>query len=313
MERIIICICTYQRPQGLHDLLGSLSRQRFHRLSDRQVSLLVIDNSADGSASRLCRGFAKTSRLTLNYVHEPKKGLVHARNMALTAASLAGATHIAFIDDDELAPPGWLEALYMRLAETGAAAVVGPVFPVFAECPPVWLPTEGYANRPRADGGFALEGHTCNALLDIREMGVRNLRFDIRFNETGGEDTMYFKTLRENGKRIAWAENARLYERVPEHRMKAEWLFRRWYRTGNVETRLSGGSLARWIGRAGFLGKGLARIGLGAGRVLYAAAAYSWRDRARVTASCYTFCRGAGFLSAALGRSYREYARADYR
>lgn len=313
MERIVICICTYQRPQGLHDVLESLSRQRFQRLTDNQVSLLVIDNSVDGSAERFCRGFGKSGRFALRYVHEPKKGLVNARNIALTTASLEGATHIAFIDDDELAPPGWLDALFIRLAETGAAAVVGPVFPEFTECPPVWLPTEGYTNRPRAEGGFALEGHTCNALLDVREMGVRNLRFDIRFNETGGEDTMYFKTLRENGKRIAWAEDARLYERVPEHRMKTEWLFRRWYRTGNVETRLSGKSLARWISRAWALGNGLARIGLGAARVLYAVAAYSWRDRARVTASCYTFCRGAGFLSAAFGASYREYARADYR
>jgi glycosyltransferase involved in cell wall biosynthesis len=313
MERIVICICTYQRPQGLHDVLGSLSRQRLHRFSDRQVSLLVIDNSADGSAERFCRGFSKSSRFALSYVHEPKKGLVNARNAGLTSASLAGATHVAFIDDDELAPPGWLEALFMRLTETGAAAVVGPVFPVFAECPPVWLPTERYANRPRAEGGFALEGHTCNALLDVREMAVRNLRFDIRFNETGGEDTMYFKTLRENGKRIAWAEDARLYERVPEHRMKAEWLFRRWYRTGNLETRLSERKVAWWIGRAVGLSKGLARIGLGTGRVLYALAMYSWRDRACVTSSCYTLCRGAGFLNAALGGSYREYARADYR
>jgi hypothetical protein len=122
--------------------------------------------------------------------------------------------------------------------------------------------------------------------------------------------------LRENGKRIAWAEEARLYERVPEHRMKAEWLFRRWCRTGNVETAMQINPrrmLARWARRAGAFGRGLARIGLGGARVLYALAMYSWRDRARVTSSCYTLCRGVGFLNAALGRSYREYARADYR
>lgn len=313
MERIAICICTYKRPAGLQAALASIGGQRLERLGDAQISVIVTDNSPDGASAGFCREHAKTSRFALTYVHQPLKGLVRARNACLDAARNAGATHAVFIDDDEIAPPGWLEALFARLAETGAVAAVGPVFPVFAATPSPWLPTECYVNRPRVVDAFAEDGHTCNAIVDLRAVTACDLRFDIRFNDTGGEDTAYFKALQCHGSRIAWAENADIYETVPLHRMTANWLFRRWFRTGNVETQFGTHPAASTAERLGNLGKGVIRIGAGCVRVAVAAVMYSWRDPARVIASFYTLCRGAGYITGALGASYKEYARRGYR
>ncbi|RIJ43461.1 glycosyltransferase, partial [Maribellus luteus] len=56
-------------------------------------------------------------------LHEPEPGVANARNAALAVAK--GAM-IAFLDDDEEAPPGWLAALIAAQARLGADAVFGP-------------------------------------------------------------------------------------------------------------------------------------------------------------------------------------------
>ncbi len=254
-----------------------------------------------------------TGRFALRYVHQPVKGLVHARNACLAAAGQEQAGTVVFLDDDEAAAPSWLETLLARLAQSGAAAAIGPVFPVFEQTPSAWLPVHRFVNRVRDAAGFTEDGHSCNAAISMQAIRAGNLSFDLRFNDMGGEDTMFFKALRARGERIAWVEAARVHEFVPAHRMKADWLFRRWYRTGIVEAQLSQGPAPTLGGRARNVAHGIARLMAGAARSLYALIAHGWREPDRFVASFYTLCRGAGYVSGALGFSYREYARPGYR
>lgn len=311
-ELIAICVCTYNRPKGLAALLASLDRQRLSQLRDEQIVVVVVDNSAEASAVEVCHHYDARGRFDLRAVHEPKKGLVHARNASVATARAENASHVIFIDDDEAADPLWLEALAARLTESGAAAALGPVFPVFERAPPPWLPVHRYVNRVPASAGFAADGFTCNAIVAVTALGEGAV-FDARFNETGGEDTMFFKQLLARGHRIAWAEEARMHEFVPEARMRRRWLFRRWYRTGNVEAHLALASNPSAGSRLASLGKGLARLGGGGLRIAYALVAHGWRRPDRVTSSCYTACRGAGYVAAAFGTSYREYSQPGYR
>ncbi|NJM33706.1 MAG: glycosyltransferase, partial [Rhodomicrobium sp.] len=260
MDRLAICICTYNRPQGLATLLSSLDQQRLTQLGDGQVGIVVVDNSAGATASGVIAQHSRTGRFALTAVHEPRKGLVYARNTCLQAAREANASHIVFIDDDEAAPPGWLEALYGRLKTSGASAAIGPVFPVFERPPPAWLPAYRYVNRVADRDGLVDDGYSCNAIVALSALSGAAARFDARFNETGGEDTMIFKALRDAGHRIAWAEDARVYEFVPARRMRAGWLFRRWFRTGNIEARLSADGTISMAGRLAALTRGGARI-----------------------------------------------------
>lgn len=313
MTSIAVCICTYNRPEGLRAALRSLDGQQLTTLSDDQITVIVVDNSEGGSAKTICETYAQTGRFAFRAVHQPVKGLVHARNACLAAAEQAGAAHILFLDDDEAAAPSWVEALLASLRQSGAAAAVGPVFPVFERPPSAWLPVHRFVNRVKDIGGFAEDGHTCNAAISMAAIRAGHLSFDLRFNEMGGEDTMFFKALRAHGDRIAWAEAARVHEFVPVHRMRANWLFRRWYRTGIVEAQLAQGAAPSIGGRLRNLGHGLARLGAGSVRGLYALAAHGWREPDRFIASLYTLCRGAGYLSGALGMSYREYSLPSYR
>lgn len=311
-DRLAICVCTYNRPKGLAALLASLDGQRLCVLTDEQIVIVIVDNSAGGSAAEPCSQYAQHGRFRLRAVHQPQKGLVYARNSCLSAAREENASHILLLDDDEAADPLWLEALFSRLTETGAGAALGPVFPVFERLPPAWLPTHRYVNRVMEKGGFVMDGYSCNAIIAMRALENASI-FDLRFNETGGEDTMFFKALVRRGHRIAWAEEARVLEFVPEHRMRRLWLFSRWYRTGNVEAHIAMGAKPSTAGRIQSLTKGSARLAAGGARILYALVVNAWRRPDRFTSSFYTFCRGAGYASAAFGGAYKEYSRPAYR
>jgi succinoglycan biosynthesis protein ExoM len=313
MTAIAICICSYNRPEGLQRALRSIDGQVLSRIGEDDITVVVVDNSAEATGKPPCDAYLEAGRFAMRPVHEPRKGLVHARNRCLEAAAESGARYVAFLDDDEAADPLWLETLLARLAESGASAVVGPVFPLFERPPPAWLPVYRYVNRVAENAGFVLDGHTCNCLIDLAAAHAAGLAFDPRFNESGGEDTMYFQSLRAKGHAIAWAEDARVREFVPAHRMRPVWLFRRWYRTGIVEAQLLQGGSPSPMGRLANLARGIARLGAGGVRVGYNLIFHGWRSPDRLVASTYTACRGAGYVSGALGGSYGEYSRPDYR
>ncbi|MEO1281240.1 MAG: glycosyltransferase family A protein [Pseudomonadota bacterium] len=313
MSALAIGICTYKRPEGLARVLDAISHQRLVKLAERDVFVLVIDNCPEGSAKSFVDDIAAGSRFKIDYQHEPRKGLSFARNAVLETAHNIGAQTLAFIDDDEMPEPDWIEALSQRMTETEAAVAIGPAYPMFSCTPGKRLPLAAYATRTQVVGGYAAEGYTCNALLDLNVIKALGLTFDSSLNDVGGEDTMFFKAILDAGHRIAWAENAIVHDLVPPQRMTALWLWRRWYRTGSIEARLGAHSPASLKGRMVNLGKGCARLGAGSGRILASAVVSGWRRPSRTVASFYTACRGAGLIANVVGRDYKEYAQTNYR
>lgn len=312
-RRIAVCVCTYHRPAGLAALLAALDRQRLGRLPDDGVEIIVIDNSVAGDASTTWQGVGRTLRFPVTFKHEPRKGLAFARNAALGAALKPGITHIAFIDDDELPSPDWLASLVETLDRRGTDAAIGPVLPVFETPPPSWLPVMAFGDLRSHDQGLVDDGYTCNAIVSRSAIDAMSLSFDARFNDTGGEDTMFFKRLQEGGGRIAWAEAAVVFAPIPKHRMRPQWLWRRWYRTGDIEANLGRYDPASAMGRAHNLMRGLARVGAGTLRIAKAALWDSWRKPGAFVASFYTLCRGAGLIASVGGARYKEYAAPGYR
>ena len=314
MIRLAICICTFRRPGSLALTLRSVACQRIVSLSPEDVKIIVIDNDPERSASEVCSGSGNVGPFALRYDHAPKRGLSNARNAALDAAAACGARFIAFIDDDQSADPAWLEGIYIRLKESGAEAVVGPVLPLFSKMPPAYLIEGGFFAKslPR-QGGFTEDAYTGNVLFDRASERMHDLRFDSRCNETGGEDTLFFKALLDRGGRIAWAERAVVWERFPQERANLCWLVRRWYRTGAVEAQLGAYEAWSWRGRARSFGMGIVRLAGGALLIAWAALLGGRSRRGAMIGRLYTFARGAGLLASAFGLSYREYASNRYR
>ena len=210
--RVTVAICTLDRPLGLSMLLGAIDRQEIGTWPDDAVTVLVVDNSASGSVRALCAARAEAGRFRLVHVHEARRGLSFARNAALAEALGTGASHIAFVDDDEVPDPRWLSALHARLVETGAAAAVGPVRPVFESHPPQWAVAGGFFAKTLDRGGDLSDAYTCNVMVEMATVTRHGLAFEPRFNSTGGEDTIFFESLRAAGGRIAWAADAMVHE-----------------------------------------------------------------------------------------------------
>ncbi|MGA7329617.1 MAG: glycosyltransferase [Rhodomicrobium sp.] len=131
-ERVAICVCTSRRPQMLADCLASLSR--LVPIEGVETDIIVIDNEPGGSQ----KGSGAAECFGAHYRNKPESGIPQARKAALDAARGLGATHLAFIDDDETADRDWLASLWPTMAAFNADVVRGLVRYVYPEDAPAW-------------------------------------------------------------------------------------------------------------------------------------------------------------------------------
>ena len=233
--RIAICVLTYKRPDSLARLIAGLDELTF-RDRPPEVSVVVVDNDAAGSAGQTCRRLAAMLRWPLEYVIEPRRGIPAARNTALDSAG--DAEWICFIDDDEVPEPTWLDELLRVQREYDADVVAGPVVSRFDKPIPAWVRKGRFFERPTYANGHRLQhANTGNVMLRsaIRDAG---LRFDERLQLTGGSDRQLFRRVARAGYKIVWATDAVVAEWVPKSRVTARWILQRAFRYGVMTPRI---------------------------------------------------------------------------
>jgi GT2 family glycosyltransferase len=127
-------ICTYMRYNLLTQAIASLTRQNLDR---SEYEILVIDNSPDSELSkRMAADYAPIENL--RWITEETPGISNARNVAIAQAN---SPFVAFLDDDAIARPGWLDAILRAFDQFGAdvGAVGGKVNPLWGAPRPAWL------------------------------------------------------------------------------------------------------------------------------------------------------------------------------
>jgi glycosyltransferase involved in cell wall biosynthesis len=299
---VAICCITFRRPDGLSRLLDGLNELTFHKNPEPDISVVVIDN--DGAAPMRAQIEARRAgfRWQLRYGCEPVRGVSSARNRALDLVP-PDAACIASIDDDEVPVPGWLdELLYVRRTYR-AAIVQGPVRPHFLSPPPRWLIRGRFLELgPYRDGASLHYGYTGNSLIDAAVVRRLRLRFDPRFDRTGGEDQRFFGRAIASGHGVVTSAHAVVHEWIPASRATLPYLLRRRFRMGTTLAmidRIEGGK-RRLALRAL---KGVGRIGLG----LTQTTTLLSRGPAGLAAALCTMAWGAGALAGLLGVTHREY------
>jgi glycosyltransferase involved in cell wall biosynthesis len=110
-----VVIPTYNRLSLLKRTLESLFRQE----CDSYEIIVVSDGSTDGSHEYLT---ALASEGKLFYFSQQNQGPALARNLGIQHAR---GTHIAFIDDDCIAPPDWLKQYAESFEATDVAGIGG--------------------------------------------------------------------------------------------------------------------------------------------------------------------------------------------
>lgn len=297
-RRVAICVATCRRPAGLRALLASLDRMRIDAARLRPVVILV-DNAPEAPAVASAREAQALSRWPVSYVVEPRRGIVMARNRAL-ALALPEADLIAFVDDDETVAPDWLESLVATLDGCGADAVQGPVRPDYDLPPPDWIAALGlFEQGPFRTGAPRAAAATNNVLVRAEALRCRDLRFDPRFNTSGGEDEEMFGRLTATGGRIVASARGEVFDTVPAARMTLAWASRRAFRKGNTLGRIARtrrrGRLLRFAKGGGAATRGTLWALAGIGRP------------ARRIGGWLELCRGVGMMAAFLDLRVVEY------
>jgi glycosyltransferase involved in cell wall biosynthesis len=228
---VTVVVCTYRRPACLRHALESLGRQTW---SAEAFDVIVVNNAPDDhrvddvvGAIRHAHFAAAPSRLRLVPCAAP--GLSHARNAGLAAAR--GAI-VAFLDDDALAAPTWLEAVERTFAAHPRAGVVGgtirlePPSPVPRWLRPGWehywshLIIAGDGPRPARDWTEYPWGANWSArrqpLLDAGGFSPDYGRTGDDF--AGGEEIVAAAALQQRGWEILLVPEAVVVHRPPANR-----------------------------------------------------------------------------------------------
>lgn len=217
---VSVCIPTYRRNELLLALLEDLARQE--RIPEEVV---VVDNDAAGGARTTVDGFRSTCPpFVLRYAVQPERNIAMTRNRSV---ELATGDWLAFIDDDERAPPQWLRLLFDTAKTHGVDGVLGPVVPVVPEGAPGWIRRGHFYDSARHKTGVCVPLNCLrfgNVLL--RGELVRSLHppFNPIFGLGAGEDTDLLVRLCLGGACVVWCDEAAVTEPIVPKKLSLRWL-----------------------------------------------------------------------------------------
>lgn len=207
--------------------------------------VIVVDNGSTDNTAEMVRQKQNQLSLNIRYILEERPGLHQGRNRGATEAD---GKYLAYLDDDMLLAPSWLQGVNM-LQNGTADAVVGRIIPKWETSPPKWI-LQMYTN-----GALGLL-----ALLDLGEKPVETTYFygcnlfisrktvlDLGgFNPDGmpenliqfrgdGETGLWLKMCKK-GMSLWYSPSAIAYHIVPESRMTIEYLKKRAFNQGISES-----------------------------------------------------------------------------
>jgi glycosyltransferase involved in cell wall biosynthesis len=145
---VSVCICTYNRCQGMRSALESVLGQQADGV---RFEVIVVDNNSTDETKQVVDSFVRRGHSNLRYVFEGRQGLSYARNAAI---AVAGSPLVAFTDDDIRVAPDWVSTIKRVFDEHPEAAWVGgKVLPCWPSAPPRWLTGDDWGPLALADHG----------------------------------------------------------------------------------------------------------------------------------------------------------------
>lgn len=261
--QISAIICTHNRDSYLGAAIDSLLCQRFAGAFE----LIVVDNASTDRTRTVVE--TRLHHPHLHYVYEPVVGLSTARN---TGAKTAQSDLLAYLDDDAVANPDWLQTLYNAYQTNEKLAVAGgKVTLLWADGthPPRWLSSNLAGNLGAYDLGDELvyidrPGLTPRGLnYSIRRAFLEQVGgFDLRLGRVGtvllsNEELRMTELALESGWQVAYLPDALVAHNVAPERLNRAWFLDRGWWQGISECYRE-----QLAGRAGWqqLGRGIERL-----------------------------------------------------
>lgn len=238
--KVSAIICTHNRAQYLGQAIDSLLAQKFN-----SFEVIVIDNASNDRTCEVVE--ARLQNPSLKYVYESQIGLSIARN---TGAKAAAGEILAYLDDDAVASPNWLQILWNAYEQNSQLAIAGGKVTLLwtdGLTPPVWLSENLAGNLGAYDLGDQF------LYIDRPQLTPRGLNYSIRkefLGQIGGFDPklgrvgknllsneeLHMTNLALNlGWQVAYVPDAVVAHHVAPERLYPQWFLNRGWWQGISE------------------------------------------------------------------------------
>lgn len=210
------------------------------------MEVVVVDNGSTDGTPAVIETWRAVDPDRRRTAHEPQPGLSRARNRGVAEAR---GDVVLFIDDDAVAPRGWVGAhLAAYHRDPAVSGVGGPVSLWWPDGRPPWL-------APRLEHWFSALDHGDEAVEFPRPHGPYGTNMSLRravFDEVGGfderlgrrgrslvssEEADLFARVWEAGGRVAYEPAALVLHGVTRDRLSRRWVLRRGWAQGRSNAR----------------------------------------------------------------------------
>jgi len=235
MVDVSVVICTYNRAESLRETLESLVKQNVNH--DLNYEIIVVDNNSKDNTRQIVEEFQARNGYTVQYVFEKNQGVAYARNSGIRNAK---GEVVAYLDDDVIADPNWLRAMWKCFQETRADAVGGKILRKWSLDEPHWYSEEiggcliSQDLGPERKKWNSERQHMVTANVAFRHdvferYGIFREELGRRGDElVGGEDRELYKRLVKEGDLVIYEPEALAYHKVEPERLTKVY-FRRWF------------------------------------------------------------------------------------
>lgn len=233
-----VIICTHNRAERLELALAALCSQS---LTGANFETVVVDNASTDTTAAVCQNY-KDRLSTLRYIYEPVLGLSRARN---TGWQQAKSEYIAYLDDDAIPCPVWVESLLhtFETVKPTPDCVGGPIYPLWEVPKPAWasnsmkeFSTLDYGNEYKWCKPHAMPFFGANITYRRDALrGVGGFREELgRKGEKllSSEEKFLNMTLEQQGKLFYYNPRASVQHWVFKERVDPDWVVGRAYWQG---------------------------------------------------------------------------------
>jgi glucosyl-dolichyl phosphate glucuronosyltransferase len=233
---ITVILCTYNRHASLSRALESVAASAMPGAVDWEV--LVVDNNSKDETRAVAEDFCRRFPNRFRYLFEPRQGKSYALNSGIREAK---GEILAFVDDDVIVEPTWLQNLTSSLHDNEWAGSGGKILLERTSPAPRWLALDGPYSLAgvlvlfdRGDKPCQLDWAPYGTNMAFRKAtfdkygGFRTDLGPNTKNEIRGEDTEFGRRLMSAGERLRYEPRAIVYHCVPEKRLRKEY-FLNWY------------------------------------------------------------------------------------
>lgn len=220
-----IVICTHNRASMLADCIESLLNQTVDK---NRFEMIIVDNNSTDNTEETAKELVKNHN-NIKYFKESIIGYSAPRNCGWKNAS---GDIIAYIDDDEIAAPDWLESIEKTFRIEEKPDIVGGIYLIkYDVTPPEWFSDSmGGTNNNRQKGllnqradCYLAGGNIAFKKEVLEKLNGFSNDFDMKDGFLMmGEDTDICQRAKNAGFKLFYDPEIKIYHRMNENNYNIE-------------------------------------------------------------------------------------------